>query len=219
MSTVATPSKSEVLLKLAIAAHIPQALDPGAQRRIRSGFKAIIAAVRKIDGVPATDIDQFIQDVQKGASSDALMAPAVLLATSLPDEDYYAALMWSGMFEGMVEKPPAKATYHPKFEQAMVRIKELQDQHGEEAMKLPECDVLWAVVFEFAPPQFMQVVRDTAEELGLLPETKYVDDAGEPMYSAEQIAEKLGIPVEQVEQDIREKIGCIPVVGNVHLVQ
>lgn len=55
--------------------------------------------------------------------------------------------------------------------------------------------------------------------MGLLPETKYVNDAGEPMYSADQIAEKLGMPVEQVEKDIREKFGDSLPVGNVHLVQ
>lgn len=114
---------------------------------------------------------------------------------------------------------PSKPTYHPKFEQAMVKLAELQELHGEEAMNHPEFDALWATVFEFAPPQFMQAARDTAAELGLLPETRYVDDAGEPVYSAEQIAEKFGIPLEQMEQDILERIGDLPVVGNVHLVQ
>ena len=214
-----TPSKSEILLMLAIAAHIPDPFDAEAQASLRNGFEAIISAVRKVEGIPAADIDQFVQDARSGAGADVLMVPAVLFSTALPDEDYYAAMVGSGMFDGMTEKAPIQRTYHPKFEQAMERLKELTDQHGEAAMELPECDALWAQAFEYAPPLFMQAARDVAKELDLIPETKYVNDAGKPMYSAEQIAEKLGIPVEQVEKDIREKFGDHLPVGNVHLVQ
>lgn len=211
-----TPSKSEILLELAIAAHIPDPSDADTQASLRNAFEAIISAVRKLDGIPAADIDQFVQDARTGAGADVLMAPAIRFATALPDEDYHAAVVNSGVL-GVISA--AKPAHHPKFVEAMERLKELQDRHGEAVMELPENEQLWAQVFEYAPPEFMQAVHDVATEMDLLPQTKYVNDAGEPLYSAEQIAEKFGIPVEQVERDIREKLGNHLPVGNVHLVQ
>lgn len=216
----ATPSKSEILLKLSIAAHAPDTTGAEAQMRLRKGFDALMAAVRKVDGIPAADIDQFIRDAQSGAGVEALLVPAVLFATSLPDEDYFAAMVDSGMFDGMTNPEPSRPPSHPKFIEAMERIGELHEEHGPEAAgELPECKALWEQALEFSPPDFMQVACAVASEMGLLPETKYVNDAGEPMYSADQIAEKLGMPVEQVEKDIREKFGDSLPVGNVHLVQ
>jgi len=218
-----TPSKSEILLMLAIAAHIPDPFDAEAQASLRNGFEAIISAVRKVEGIPAADIDQFVQDARAGAGADVLMVPAVLFSTALPDEDYYAAMAGSGMFAGMTDQvPPLQINLarNPKFVRAMERIEQLHEQHGPAAAEeLPECKDLWVQVFDSAPPEFMQILRDTAKEFDLLPDTKYVNDAGEPMYSADQIAEKFGMPVEQVEKDIREKFGDSLPVGNVHLVQ
>lgn len=219
-----TPSKSEILLKLSIAAHAPDPLDADAKMRLRKGFDALMDAVRKVDGIPAADIDQFIQDARAGAGADVLMVPAVLFATALPDQDYYAAMVGSGMFAGMTDQvPPLQINLarNPKFVSAMKRIEQLHEQHGPAAAEeLPECKDLWLQVFDSAPPEFMQILSDTAKEFDLLPETKFVNDAGEPVFSAQQVADKLGIPVEQVEKDIREKFGdrLVPP-GNVHLVQ
>lgn len=216
----APPNKSEILLKLAIAAHAPGTQDAEIQMCLRKGFDALMAAVRKVDGIPDADIDQFIRDAQSGAGVDALLVPAVLFATLLPDEDYFAAMVDSGMFDGMTNPEPSRPPSHAKFIEAMDRISELHEEHGPEAAKkLPECKALWKQIFEYAPPEFMELMREGAKEFGLLPETKYVNDAGEPVYSAEQIAEKLGVPVEQVLEDIIEHMGELPVVGNIHLVQ
>lgn len=213
-----TPSKSEILLRLSIAAHSPDPRDADAQLRLRKGFDAIMAAVRKIDGVPAADIDEFIRDARAGAGVEALTVPAVLFATALPDEDWLAAMVGSGMFEG-ASQCTAKPAHHPKFVAAMERLKELQDQHGEAVMDLPENNELWAQAFKHAPPAFMQAAHEVAAELNLLPETQFVNDAGEPVYSVEQIADKFGMPVEEVEKKVHELLGDHLPVGNVHRVQ
>jgi hypothetical protein len=115
---------------------------------------------------------------------------------------------------------PAQPFRHPKFVEAMNRVMELDSLHGPEAAsKLPEHKALWRQIFEYAPPEFMELMREGAKEFGLLPETKYVNEAGEPVYSAEQIAEKLGVPVEQVLADILEHMGELPVVSKIHLIQ
>lgn len=57
-----TPSKSEILLQLAIAAYMPNPQNAAAQLSLRKGFEAIISAVRKLESIPAADIDQFVRD-------------------------------------------------------------------------------------------------------------------------------------------------------------
>lgn len=216
----ATPNKSEILLKLSIAAHALDTPGAEAQMRLRKGFDALMAAVRKVDGIPAADIDQFIRDAQSGAGVEALLVPAVLFATSLPDEDYFAAMVDSGMFDGMTNPEPSRPPSHPKFIKAMERIGELHEEHGPEAAEeLPECKALWEQALEFSPPEFMQVAGAVASEMGLLPEAKFVNEAGEPVYSAEQIAEKLGMPVAEVENEMRERFADKLEIGNVYPVQ
>jgi len=53
----------------------------------------------------------------------------------------------------------------------------------------------------------LEQFRAKAKELDLLPETKFVDDNGRPLYTSVQIATKLGMSVEDVEKDIRENLG------------
>ncbi len=220
MNTDATPlSTAELLMHLALGYHETNRAVPDSQERIRKGFNAIVAALRQVDAIPAADIDAFVQSVQSGSSQSQLRAPVVQLTALLPDETFYSALEESGMLDGLIKHECEPPAHHPKFQQAMERIKELQEAHGQAAQQLPEYDDLWRQAFKYAPPTFMQAARETAKELGLLPETKYVNDAGVPVYSAEQIAEKLGIPVEQIEKRIQEQLADRLVVGNVHLVQ
>lgn len=70
-----------------------------------------------------------------------------------------------------------------------------------------------------APPEMLEEFRKKAKDLDLLPETKFVDDVGQPVYSAQQIAEKLGVPLEQVERDIQQLFGAQLVTGQVHQIQ
>lgn len=221
MNDDTTPiTKGEVLLQLALGYHESNPSIPDAQERIRKGFKAIIAALRKLDFVPVADIDEFVKSVKAGDSADELLMPATLFASMLSNEQFYGALRESEMLDGMEIQEKARNKHHPKFDQAMARIAALHDLHGSEAAEaLPEARALWDQAFEFAPPEFRKAAHDMAVKLDLLPETRYVNDDGEPVYSVEQIAEKLGIPVKQAQEDLREKFGDQVQVGNFHLVQ
>lgn len=213
-------TKAEVLLKLALGYHESNPEIPDSQERVRKSFKAVIAALRKLGSIPAADIDEFVKSVKCDDGVEALAAPAALFADEISDEELYSALCGSGMFDDMPKDPIVELGHHPSFTQAMARIGALHEKHGPHAAEqLPECKALWEQVWEHAPPEFMQLLRDGAKEFGLLPETRYVNDAGEPVFSAEQIAEKLGLPVEEVDKQIREKFGDRLEVGNVHPLQ
>lgn len=207
-------------MHLALGCHTANPQFPDAKERIRKGFNAVIAALRKLEFIPTADIDDFVRKVDDQATAEEIVIPGVLFANSLPDDQFYECLRNSGMFDGMDQPAPDTPFRHPKFVEAMNRVQELDALHGPEAAhKLPEHIALWRQIFEYAPPEFMDLMREGAKEFGLLPETKYVNDAGEPVYSAEQIAEKLGVPVEQILENIIEHMGELPVVGQVHLVQ
>jgi len=213
------PSKAELIIHLALGCYEANPQVPDSKERLRKGFDAVIAELRKLSFIPAADIDDFVKQVDAQAPADAMLIPAVLFANSLPDETFYSCLTNSGMFDDMPQPARAK-NHHPKFLEAMAKVMELDALHGAEAaQKLPEHKALWRAIFDYAPPEFMELMREGAKEFGLLPETKYANDAGEPVYSAEQIAEKLGIPVERVVEDIIEQMGGLPVVGKIHLVQ
>lgn len=108
---------------------------------------------------------------------------------------------------------------HMKFMAAGKALQDFREKHGAVYRHMPESIPLFNELLEHAPPEVVKAFNDKAKELNLIPETKFVNDAGEPVYSAEQIAETLGVPVEQVEKDIREKFGHRLEAGNVHQVQ
>lgn len=75
---------------------------------------------------------------------------------------------------------------------------------------------LFQEFFEHAPTEVLEQFRAKAMELDLLPQTKYVNDAGEAVFTSQQIAEKLGIPVEQIEREVQQRFGAQLETGRVH---
>lgn len=108
---------------------------------------------------------------------------------------------------------------HLKFLAAGKALQDFRAKYGEGYRHAPESIPLFEEFLKHAPPEVHQKFLDKAKDLDLLPEATHVNDAGEPVYSAEQIAEKFGVPVEQVEKDLREKFGNRLEVGNVHPLQ
>lgn len=94
---------------------------------------------------------------------------------------------------------------HMKFMAAGKALQDFRAKHPEDYRQHPEGIALFNEFLEHAPPEVLQAFEAKAKELDLLPKTRYVDDVGEPVCSAEQIAEKLGIPVEQVEKELHEQ--------------
>ncbi|QTD44579.1 hypothetical protein [Ottowia testudinis] len=214
-NAVRQPSKSEMLLQLALAAYRPNPADAEAQAALRKGFEAIIEELRQVEGVPAIAIDAFFEDAQACAGIDALMIPAVMLGQALPDANFQAAIVRSGMLDA----PPKPPSVHPKFVEAGEALMALNEHHGDAVLHSPKYQSLFHQMLKYAPPEFMQTLREGAKQFGLLPETKFVNDVGQPVYTSAQIAEKFGVPIEEVEKFIDENAPDMREVGNVHQVQ
>lgn len=105
---------------------------------------------------------------------------------------------------------------HMKFMAAAKAMQEFRTKHGPAYRRMPESIPLWEEFFKHAPPEVMKTFEDKAQEMGLVPEIKFVNDAGEPVFSAEQIAEKLGMPVAEVEKEMRVQFAGKLETGNVH---
>lgn len=108
---------------------------------------------------------------------------------------------------------------HMKFIAAGHALQEFRAKHGPGYRQSPEAIPLWDEFLKHAPPEAHEKFLAKAKELDLVPETKFVNDAGEPVFSAEQIAEKLGMPVPDIERDIRERFADKIETGNVHPLQ
>ncbi|MGJ7607143.1 hypothetical protein ACSFA7_22600 [Variovorax sp. LT1R20] len=94
---------------------------------------------------------------------------------------------------------------YPDFYQGLKEIGEAIALHGEDAVHgSPEYADLFADLMLCAPPRFK---AEADRILGpLIPKATHVNDNGEPVYAVQQIAEKLGVPIERVEADIERFI-------------
>ncbi|MFN7155212.1 MAG: hypothetical protein ACK4OE_16120 [Acidovorax sp.] len=106
-----------------------------------------------------------------------------------------------------------------KFMAAAKALQDFRAKHGPGYRQSPSSLPLWEEFFKHAPPDVMKKFEDKAMELNLIPDTKFVNDAGDPVFSAEQIAEKLGMPVAEVEKQMRERFADKIETGNVHSIQ
>lgn len=88
--------------------------------------------------------------------------------------------------------------------------------------------MLFGELILHAPPEYKRIIDEVAKELELMPDCPHgYDDDGNPLYSLEQIAERLGVASEDVENSIREftetreRMGLPPINlygGKVHMV-
>ncbi|WP_353233341.1 hypothetical protein [Diaphorobacter ruginosibacter] len=108
---------------------------------------------------------------------------------------------------------------HEKFMAAAKALLDHREKHPKDYRHRPEGAALFLEFLNHAPPEVLKEFHDKAVECDFMPETKFVNDAGEPVYSAEQIAEKFGVPVEQVEKDLSRLFGEQLENSNVHRVQ
>lgn len=108
---------------------------------------------------------------------------------------------------------------HMKFMAACHALQAFRAKHGPSYSKSPESIPLFKEMLKHAPPEVHEKFLAKAKELDLIPETKFVNEAGEPVYSAEQIAEKLGMPVAEVENEMCERFADKLEIGNVYPVQ
>ena len=110
---------------------------------------------------------------------------------------------------------------YPEFFAMLAEIGRIRDEQGEEAAAAPEHAELLMKMMHVAPPRYK--AEGDAILAEALPTATHVDDHGRPVYSAQQIADTLGVPVEAIEAGIQymEDVGLSDGLhtGPVHLLQ
>ncbi len=107
---------------------------------------------------------------------------------------------------------------YPDFFAALADLREIIDQHGEIAAHDPEHVGIFIRPFESAPPRY----RAEAEKIlaPCAPTVTHVNDAGEPVFSLEQIGKTLGEPVEKLQAFVDEHLDAEKLYrGAVHPIQ
>lgn len=100
------------------------------------------------------------------------------------------------------------SNFDPRFLVAMNDLANIPDSEIETHPGVPK---LIATMIALAPPELKPTLIEGAKEYGIIPDQPigYTED-GEPMYSTQQIAECLGIPVDEVNRIAIEDLGINP---------
>lgn len=90
------------------------------------------------------------------------------------------------------------ADFHPKFVSAMEAMDRIPEAERDDHPDVPD---LMGDLMMYAPEWLQAIFRAKARELGLFPpEPAYYTENGEPMYTTEQVANHLGLSVEEVNR-------------------
>jgi hypothetical protein len=113
----------------------------------------------------------------------------------------------------------------PVFDHLFELYQRLSDAERESS----EGRVLFGELIIHAPPEHKRIIDEVAKKMDLMPDRPHgYDDDGNPLYSLEQIAERLGVAPEEIDKSIREfaqardSMGLPPLniyAGTVHRVQ
>ena len=96
---------------------------------------------------------------------------------------------------------------NPEFFAMLAEIGRIRDEQGEDAAAGPEHAELFMKMMRAAPPRYWDEAEAMAADV--LPTATHVDGHGQPVYSAQQIADALGVSVEAIEAGIQhmEEVG------------
>jgi len=95
-----------------------------------------------------------------------------------------------------------RKTFPPEFTVEMEKYKSMLDENGEETSD--EARVQFQKAMLLAPDWFKDEAHQMAREMGLITEPTECLADGSPVFTAEQIAINLGVPVEEVLKGIKE---------------
>ena len=90
---------------------------------------------------------------------------------------------------------------YPEFFAMLAEIGRIRDEQGEDAAAAPEYADLLMKMMHAAPPRYWGEAEAIAADA--MPKATHVDDHGQPVYSAKQIADALGVSVEAIEASIQ----------------
>ena len=93
----------------------------------------------------------------------------------------------------------------PEFLAAMSACLDLVNTLGQDH---PDATLALMRAMALAPPSMHKFVATQAHELGLVPEADGYTDAGEPVFSLEAIAAKLGIGMEEAKESMQSMLAA-----------
>ena len=142
------------------------------------------------------DVQTTILDETMRSSSPEFSAAPLITATKHP-----------GQHEPEVNPRflrPGPDGIDPRFWAAGSELKRIANEQGQDAIHKPEHAHLYGQMLRFAPKALREEMDAKAKELGLLPKATHVGENGQPVFSAQQLADTHGVSVEEVERFIAQ---------------
>lgn len=143
---------------------------------------------------------------------------------TLAPESYYtlleeskpgAAKEWRAWAANQIERHD-----YAEFFALLKRVGDIRRAEGDEALDGPEHAGLFVRLMRTAPPRYRAEADALVEQSGLVPPATHVNEDGEPVFSVQQIAEKLGVAVEEVDAFVGQHINPEALYrGEVHPIQ
>lgn len=99
---------------------------------------------------------------------------------------------------------PDPSGIDPRFIEAGQKLRRIRESQGSEAIFKPEHAPLYQQFMKYAPEKFRQEMVSMAKQMGLMPEPTHVGVDGQAVFSAQQIADRHGVSVEEVERFITQ---------------
>ena len=94
-------------------------------------------------------------------------------------------------------------TFPPEFSALMAQYRDTAAGLGDEH---PIARRLWLLVEATAPEWFREEMRTVARDMALIPTAKHCDDNGNPVFSLAELAEHLGVTVEEADAAYRKML-------------
>lgn len=91
---------------------------------------------------------------------------------------------------------------YPEFFAAMAEMNRIHAEEGKGGAATPEHAALFLKMMRNAPPRYWGEAEAVLSDA--LPTATHVDDQGQPVYSVQQIADKLGTTTEKIEAHIQD---------------
>lgn len=99
---------------------------------------------------------------------------------------------------------PGPSGIDPRFIEAGQKLRHIRETEGNEAIHKPEHAALYRQFMKYAPEEFQTEMVAMAKKMNLMPEPTHVGADGQAVFSAQQIADKHGVSVEEVERFIAQ---------------
>ena len=164
-------------------------------RRNEPNPRLVNLAQEAMDLIPKEQQGRIIQETRSEARSGASVYPQVTAAKHPGQHEPETNPRFTR---------PGPDGVDPRFWEAGRALIEIRKREGAGATHKPEHAHLYAQVHRFAPDSFKKEMLAMAKEMDLMPKATHVGADGQVVYTTQQIAEKHGVSIEEVERFIAQ---------------